>query len=324
MSITSLLKSCAASVLFCLACLSIIQQPVLALDRKTSFALSHYIMAGMHNRLGNIDRAIEEYQKALKADPKSILIHLNLAASFIKKNDTSKAIEELKIATRLDPQAVEPHAILALLYSSLDQPDLATEEYEMALKNASRLQPKNIDIYKSLGLVYLRQKKYAAAENTYRLILDLAPEDSQAHFYLANVYDNINKRTLAVEHLKKAITLKPDYGEALNYLGYLYVEEKKNLNEAETMIRKALQIEPDNGAYVDSLGWLYFQQGRFKEALTELERASTLLDDPVIYDHLGDVYFKLNDLTKAKDSWKKSLKLDFTQEKVKEKLEKCK
>jgi len=87
------------------------------------------------------------------------------------------------------------------------------------------------------------------------------------------------------------------------------------------MIRKALGIEPDNGAYIDSLGWLYFKQGRFQEAIKELERASILFKDPVIFDHLGDAYLKTGDTEKAKANWQKSLDLDPVQDKVKKKIE---
>jgi uncharacterized protein HemY len=45
------------------------------------------------------------------------------------------------------------------------------------------------------------------------------------------------------------------------------------------------------------------------------------MEDPVIYGHLGDVYFKLKEFDKAKLNWQKSLKLDEKQEKVKEKLD---
>ena len=90
------------------------------------------------------------------------------------------------------------------------------------------------------------------------------------------------------------------------------------------MIKKALSIQPDNGAYVDSLGWLYFKQGKIQEALKELERAGSLMEDPVIYDHLGDVYFKTGDNANAKLSWQKSLKLDPKQDKIKEKIEQLK
>jgi len=295
-----------------------------ALDRKTSFVLSHYIMAVMHDRLGDTVEAIQEYKQALKADYKNSVIHSSLALAYIKQNEFEKAVEELKCAIKFDPETVEPHAILALLYSSQNKLDLAAVEYEIALKNASYLQPKNIDIYRSLGEIYLQQKKLKEAENTYRLILDLSPNDAEAHFYLANIYDSLKNREAAQKELKKTLELKPDYSEALNYLGYLYVEENKDLEQAEIMIKKALEIEPDNGAYVDSLGWLYFKQGKVEEAIKELEQASSLLKDPVIYDHLGDAYFKIGDVKNAKNIWQESLKLEPGQDKVKEKLEKLK
>ena len=101
----------------------------------------------------------------------------------------------------------------------------------------------------------------------------------------------------------------------------MYVEENKNLDQAEAMIKKALEMDSSNGAYIDSLGWLYFKKGKFKEALKELEKANVLLADPVIRDHLGDVYLKTGEKEKARAIWQESLKLDPNQSKVKEKLE---
>jgi len=314
-------KRLTPQIVFCLAVCVFIPFFALASDEINSRALSRYIMAVMYDDLGDLDTAIQEYKKALSLDYKNSLIHLGLAASQIKKGEFPRAIEELKLAARFDPEAIEPHAILALLYSSQNKLDLATGEYEIALRNASKLQPKNIEIYKTLGAIYLQQKKYKEAENAYKLILDLSPNDAEAHFYLANIYDELKDRAKAEAELKNALELKPDYHQALNYLGYLYVEENRNLETAETMIRKALEMEPDNGAYVDSLGWLYFKKGRIQEALRELERASVLLEDPVIYEHLGDVYFKTGDYNNAKLNWQKSLRLEPNKDAVKNKIE---
>lgn len=317
----SKLKRYSQGVFFCLLIILCINTKALCLDKKESATLTHYIMAAMYEQLGDIDTAIQEYKKALKTDNKSSLIHINLASLYIKKNEIPKAIAELNLTVGLEPEAVEPHAILALLYSSQNQPDLATSEYEIALKNASLAQPKNIDIYKTLGAIYLQQKKFTEAESTYRLILGLSPNDAQAHFYLGNIYEELKNRPQAIAELKQSLALNPDYHEALNYLGYLYVEEEQNLNTAETMIKKALTMQPDNGAYLDSLGWLYFKQGKFQEAIKELERAASLLEDPVIYGHLGDAYFKLGDTAQAELNWQKSLKLDPKQDKIKEKID---
>ena len=59
----------------------------------------------------------------------------------------------------------------------------------------------------------------------------------------------------------------------------------------------------------------------FEEARKELEKAKELIgEDPVVYDHLGDTYFKIGSLEKAKDAWTKSIGLK-EDKKVKEKLE---
>ncbi len=281
-------------------------------------------MAVMYEDLGDLDKAIKAYHDALKLASDNPDIHLSLASSFIKKNDLPSAITELKLAAQYSPEAVEPHAILALVYASQNERELATGEYEKALQNASKLEPNNIDIYKNLGLIYLQQKKLQMAEETYRLILSLSSQDAESHFYLANIYDETKKRDMAIAQLKEALALKPDYPEALNYLGYIYVEDNKHLDEAEVMIRKALELDPNRGAYIDSLGWLFFKQGKFKEALEKLKLASQLFEDPVIFDHLGDVYFKLGDKEKAMVNWEKSLQLDGAQDAVKTKLESAK
>ena len=294
---------------------------VFASDKPDTFSLTHYIMAVVYDDLGDVDRAIAEYKKARSADDGAALIHLNLAVSLIKENDVKAATRELELVEKLAPESVEPHAILAVLYSSQDKVDLALSEYEAALLKASKLSPKDIDIYKSLGILYLKQNKLKEALGVYRLISVLSPYDSEAHFYLGSIYWELKQENLFEKELKKALELNPDYAEALNFLGYEFVEQNRNLRQAEVMIQKAVNLEPDNGAYIDSLGWLYFKKGRIKKAREFLEKAASLMEDPVIYDHLGDVYFKLKEIDQAKLNWQESLKLDPKQESVKKKIE---
>jgi len=315
------LKRLALRLVLCFAAFSFLAaQEGYALDKKASATLSHYIMAVIYDDLGQVEKAIQEYKEALRTDYENTVIHLNLSVAYIKSNQLDKAAEELSIATRLDPEAVEPHAILALLYSLQNKTEESNREYELALTNASKINPKNIEIYRNLGELYLQQNKLKAAESMYKIVIDFSPDDASAHYYLANIYELIGDKQRTEEELKKCLKLKPDYHEALNYLGYFYVEGNTKLGQAEKLIKKALELDPDNGAYVDSLGWLYFKKGNTSEAQKMLRRAVELLKDPVIYDHLGDVYFKLGEIEKANASWEDSLKLDSQQPKVKDKI----
>ncbi|MDP3042164.1 MAG: tetratricopeptide repeat protein [Candidatus Omnitrophota bacterium] len=288
--------------------------------KEDSRSLSHYISGVYCEGLGDLEGAIQEYRKALETDPGSSLLHLNLASVFIQKDNPAQAEEELKQSIRLAPEAVQPHALLALVYASQNKADLAAAEYILALENATKSEPKNIDIYKGLGAIYLQQKKLKQAESIFKLILNLDPADPQARFYLGNIYYNLEDYPSVEKELKTAVKLKPDYHEALNFLGYFYLEQDKNIDQAGLMIKQALVFEPENGAYLDSLGWFYYKKGKFKEAVTHLERAASFLSDPVIYDHLGDVFLKLGNAGSAKLNWEKSLKLDSQSAKVKAKL----
>ncbi len=291
-----------------------------AFEKKLAHSLNHYIKGSIARKAGEIDESIKEYKKSLKTDYRNAVVHFNLGLSYLKKNNIAKAIRELRLAVKFDPEFIKAHALLAILYFTRDKSDEACREYEIALKKTSELEPKNIEIYKSLGLFYLKQKRLEAAENTYRFILETSSGDIDAHFYLGSIYEETAQRQKAIEEFKKVLELKPDYAEALNCLGYIYVEENRQFDQAEIMIKNALQIDPDNGAYIDSLGWFYFKQGNYLDALAQLRRAVGLISDPVVFDHLGDVLLKLNDFEGAKTNWHNSLKLNPFQDKVKEKI----
>jgi tetratricopeptide (TPR) repeat protein len=74
-------------VYFCLLGLMLCTSGCYALDKNTSFALSHYILAVMYEDLGDVETAISEYQQVLKADYKNAIVHLDLALNYIKKNE---------------------------------------------------------------------------------------------------------------------------------------------------------------------------------------------------------------------------------------------
>ena len=90
------------------------------------------------------------------------------------------------------------------------------------------------------------------------------------------------------------------------------------------MIKKAILHGPDNGAYIDSLGWVYYKKGMYQEALEYLKRADETFKDPVIYDHIGDVHYKLNQIDDAIKYWNLSLELLPDQEKIIQKINEIK
>src|SRR5262249_2173888 len=145
-------------------------------------------------------------------------------------------------------------------------------------------------------------------------------------YLLSNIYSAAKQQAKAEEQLVVILTLDPDSATVNNDLGYLWADQGKNLEAAEKMIRKALDLDRsqrrrnpnltpdedrDNAAYADGRGWVLFRRGQVDGARKELERATTLGDgdDPVIHDHLGDVYHRLDMHRESIRSWQRAIEL---------------
>ena len=112
----------------------------------------------------------------------------------------------------------------------------------------------------------------------------------------------------------------PDDAGACNDLGYHLADQGRALDEAERLVRHAILLdrierrkagsaEAESAAYRDSLAWVLFRQGKHADAKVELEAALALpggAADATVWDHFGDVLFRLNDKPKAKFAWEKA------------------
>ena len=76
-------------------------------------------------------------------------------------------------------------------------------------------------------------------------------------------------------------------------------------------IKRAIELAPNDPAIIDSLGWVLFKLGKYKEAISWLNKATDLEtgNDATIWEHLGDCYNAIKDAGAAKKAWNKALEL---------------
>jgi len=297
----------------------------IGLDSKAK-GLAHYIMAVCHDLNGESLQAISEYQKSIKLNGLEPAPRLKLGAYYLRIDKAPDAIAQLKAAARISPQNPQAHYLLALIYSSLHQYDLAASEYEIILKLASQDDPANRDVYTYLGQLYYAEQKYPQAIEQFLKVLHLDPANTTVVYLLGSVYADENDHPKAIEAFRKVLQMDPENSEALNSLGYMYAQDGVHLDEAIRMVGKAIEIDPANGAYYDSLGWALYKKERYAESLMALQKAETYIEDPVLYDHIGDVFKALKEYAQACKFWRKSLDLDPHQLLVQRKIkatEKC-
>jgi tetratricopeptide (TPR) repeat protein len=109
----------------------------------------------------------------------------------------------------------------------------------------------------------------------------------------------------------RALELEPEQPLVLNYLGYSWVEQRRELDRARKMIERAVELRPEDGYITDSLGWVLYRLGDYPGAVEWLERAVALVpDDPVINDHLGDALWMVGRRLEAEFQWRRARSFD--------------
>ena len=178
------------------------------------------------------------------------------------------------------------------------------------LQRVVEMDPENASLHQRLGDIHRRHEQFRQSRDAYMAALELGRDSGGLHRSLGVALERLGETRAAETHLLRAIEIDPSDAYALNYLGYWWADEGRNLEEAIAMIERAVSKRPDSGFFVDSLGWVHFRLGDPVTAVGYLERATELEpSDPEITGHLGDVYWVLGRRDEARFKWRLALSL---------------
>jgi tetratricopeptide (TPR) repeat protein len=308
--------------------------------------------------LGDLARAEEIYAQLLKDYPEIQALRAKLAEIYFRNGQKEKAAEQLEAIAREDPTNPQTHFYIGSLAMEQKQLEKAAESFKTAILLNPEMEPAYYELtlaklslqkfheaWKVLedararfklnfvlefysGMVQSALKQYAEAIKHFVSAELLAKTGEPArlthlfYFQFGAIYERYGDPAEAEKYFKKCLELSPNYADALNYLGYMWVERGIKLDEAKQLIEKAVELEPQNAAFLDSLGWAFFKLNNPQDALTWLLKAVEHSEeaDATLYDHLGDIYSALKQVDQARGAWRKSLSVE-PNEKIKSKLE---
>ncbi|MFA5038182.1 MAG: tetratricopeptide repeat protein [Candidatus Omnitrophota bacterium] len=287
--------------------------------RRTSRSYSAYLKGLLTDRMGSFEEAAVHYRTAQKLDQKSPSPRFQLGLDYIGLKDFKKAEEEFQAVLRLDPDDENARYVLALVYAQLSDHQKAAEQYEILLKSAASL-PQQTQLRRILSQLYFLAGDNAAAARHGEKILQMNPLDQDALYFMGLMSSEEGRADEAAGYFKKVLEYYPQDWDAMNSLAFLYAEKGVQLGEALDMATRVVTEEPDNGAYLDTLGWVYFKLGDAPQAIVWLEKAARIMVDPVILNHLAEVYEAQGNLGKARTLRQTSLALDPSQKDIRKKL----
>ncbi|MFN4204299.1 MAG: tetratricopeptide repeat protein [Tabrizicola sp.] len=263
------------------------------------------------------------------ADPVYTLLHLRVAGylrpdhsdALLMTADVLENLGQHDLAaetytafTAEDPAFVTAEIGRAGALRSQGKTDAAIE----ALRTLARTHGDLVEVQFSLGDMLRGQERFAEAVAAYTAAIDLTKaagnEDWVPYFYRGICHEQSKDWASAEADFRRALELNPTQPQVLNYLGYGLVDRGEKLDEALGMIEKAVAGDPKQGYIIDSLAWALFKLGRYSEALEPMERASLLEPvDPIVTDHLGDVYWMNDRKLEARFQWRRALSFNPTE-----------
>ncbi|WP_417317365.1 tetratricopeptide repeat protein [Emcibacter sp.] len=191
------------------------------------------------------------------------------------------------------------------------------------LRDLAKAFPERHTIFGVLGDIYRINNMFAEAAEAYDRLVESIPEPEEKHwtvFYTRGIVLEREKRWKEAEKdFLKALELRPEQPQVLNYLAYSWVDRGMNVQKARVMLEKAAELRPHDGYIIDSLGWALFKMGEHSRAVEVLEKAVMLqADDWAINDHLGDAYWAVGRRNEARFQWRHALSLKPEDDKIPE------
>ncbi len=215
---------------------------------------------------GNINGAIEAYEKAIELDPQHFDAHFHLGNLYFVANRTTEAIFIYKQSIALQPDAVQNRFNLALAYDSAHY----TADAILTLEDAIRRAPNYTRAKMLLASIYLKTGDLNRAFTLYNSVLASAPNDIECLQKIASIQKDKHLHDDAITNYKKALTLQPNNQRMQLDLAYTY-HLAGDLEHAIETYNNVLSATPDCMEARCNLAHMLRYIGVVQEALQNYE-----------------------------------------------------
>jgi tetratricopeptide (TPR) repeat protein len=229
----------------------------LAVVPDNTLALS-FLNATAAQTPGELDALVNAEEDALPKNPKSALVHVRLAFSYMFVSLTGRdrnvdAREELNLALQIDPASQAAHTALGIMREAERSANRAKTEFVSALA----VDPQNVLAREYLSRIYQVDLKDPQRALTSLIdVPNLAPDYADIYFHLASLMHDLGQYDAAVAYATRGLQADVGHvGEAGQHgytlLARIYLDEKKP-DDARRALRASITAGTDT-AYASTL-----------------------------------------------------------------------
>jgi tetratricopeptide (TPR) repeat protein len=198
-----------------------------------------------YGKKGDHDRAIAEYNEAIRLDPKLSAAFYNRGTAYLHKGDHDRGIADFDEAIRLEPNDAFLFAARGGAYGLKEQYDRALADYGEAM----RLSPKETHLSPEIDASFLCGR--------------------------GEVYLGKGDEDRAIADFDEAIRLDPKAASAFFGRGRAY-KQKGDYDRAIADLDEAIRLNAENADYFSTRGDAYFDKGDYDRAIADYDEAIRL------------------------------------------------
>ena len=206
-----------------------------------SSALLNINLGQCYFELGQIEPAIESYEKAIEIRPQWAVGFVMLGQIHSAQGNPDQAIENLKKAIAIEPECAEIHLNMGTALNAIGDYEKATKSYKKAIK----INPLNSNSYYNMAMALREQGDLDGAIESYKRAIHIDPNCADTYNNIGNIYNDAGDLDCATEHYQTAIKLDPVYVAAHHNLG-VSLESQGKTDAAVKSFKEVLRLDPDN------------------------------------------------------------------------------
>ena len=257
------------------------QQGMVDIFYAQSWALTHYLMLGdkqahaaqLNEFLALLQKEVPEQEAGKRAlgDLKTLEQNLGRyirSMAFYRYRIPAKLdVKEDQYAVRTLPPA-ESLALRGEVLVYVNRLDDAKAMLEQALRLDSRSALAN----EGMGMLYNRLQNQDLSEKYFATAAELDSKSFLAHYYAAHAAFGRGDDDRVESHLRKALSINPDFAPACRILSGHLAMQRDRLPEALELARKAASLEPADLGHRIQIGKILLALGKEDEASDQVER----------------------------------------------------
>jgi tetratricopeptide (TPR) repeat protein len=235
-------------------------------------AISHYLQARRHDRLGDAAKAVEHLRLAVAYDEESPELRVSLAEALARLGQLDAAAVEARRANELSrtgPAAAEAHVLLGRIAAARRQPEQAIVSLRHAIRIESGLadqgESPEPEAWRLLASMYLEAGDEEAAVRTLEDLAARTPGDGTAFRELGRAFLERRQPGRAERHLRRALELAPRDLEAHRLLARGYEGLRRDAEARESLLA-ILRADPADAPALLALGRIAVRAGELPQA----------------------------------------------------------